>query len=148
MEQSAQTHRQHIEQVMSGKAPAQTNDYWFMNAADTQAVAPGMATFDHNPLVTPGEPSGVASGPQTDVEAALLDKIHSEKGHVAPENSHLKTIQPISNQPVPAKAAAEPPTLDPATKARLARDNNLNISTIAHEAERDLDDGEVVINLH
>lgn len=158
MEQSAQTHRQHIAEVMAGKIPptlpsAQPADYWFMNQADQTAVRPGMATFDHNPLVAPGAQQSSGGGPQTADEAALLSKIHSQKDHPSESTSHLKTILPIGQQPAPkvAPEAKETPAEKPANAdiMRLAHNDDLSVATLAREAKKDLEDGgEVVISLH
>ena len=160
MAQSAQSHRQHIADVMAGKAPTPTMptpqaDYWFMNNADQQSVKPGMATFDHNPLVSPGaqQATTMPAGPQTADEAALLDKLHAEKSRPEGATSHLKTILPIGQQPVakPAPATVTPPAEKPANPdiMRLAHNDDLSVATLARQAKKDLDEGgEVVISLH
>lgn len=161
MAQSAESHRQHIADVMAGKAsttpamPTPQADYWFMNNADQQSVKPGMATFDHNPLVSPGaqQATTVPAGPQTADEAALLDKLHAEKSRPEGATSHLKTILPIGQQPVakPAPATVTPPAEKPANPdiMRLAHNDDLSVATLARQAKKDLDEGgEVVISLH
>lgn len=162
IEQSAQTHRQHLTDVMAGKAPAPTMpaptpaDYWFMNQSNPQNVQPGMATFDHNPLVTPGVPQqGMPSsnGPQTMDEAALLTKLHAEKNHPSESNSHLKTILPLSQQPAPQAPQTRPAPVEERPKnpaiMQLAHNDDLNIATLARQAKKDQgDEGEVVISLH
>lgn len=129
-------------------------DYWFLNQTQMPAPKAGMSSFSNSQVVRPGQdeddlPAQVAPVNPTDNEKALLDKIHKEKKRKVPGNSHLKTIKPLSEQ------AAEPPAPkkpapDPAI-ANLASNDDLNIATIARQAEKARklppDDGEVVISL-
>lgn len=153
--ESEKVHHQQAIDNMTRK-PAPTNapggpheDYWFMNQQPAPPQ-PGLATFDHNPLVSPGVPQQQAqTGPQTADEQALLSKIHEEHNHPSTSYGHMKTILPMSEQatpPAPVKAPETKPTNPDII--RLANNDDLNIATIARQANKDHDDGEVVISLH
>lgn len=153
---STQARKQQAVQNMHAPAAGQQvpADYWFLNQTQMPAPQPGMSSFSKSQVVRPGQdeddlPAQVAPVNPTDNEKALLDKIHKEKKRKVPGNSHLKTIKPLSEQ------AAEPPAPkkhvpDPAI-ANLASNDDLNIATIARQAEKARklppDDGEVVISL-
>ncbi len=163
-------HQQAIDKMtrkpMPDKAPdGPQADYWFMNQPQTPPSQPGLATFDNNPLVSPGLPQQQAqAGPQTADEQALLNKIHEEDKHPTASYGHMKTIQPLSATPTGQSTehreqgaditAQNSPLTPPAPKApspdiiRLANNDDLNISTIARQANKNHDDGEVVISLH
>lgn len=166
--QSEQAHHQQIIKQMSGKSPASSTntaqppaDYWFMNQQQPADVKPGFATFDHNPLVSPGTQQTTSGGVQTSDEAALLSKLHTEKHRPSASFGHMKTIQPLGTDGASSEdkvrnskkaaeiSAAEVKKEAPRPEiARLATNDDLNIATIAREAKRDLkDDGEVVISL-
>lgn len=90
------------------KPPSPPPDYWFMNEgnAQGQALRPGYATFDHNPVVAPGMNDAgpvvssvvppVAGDPD---EAALMEQIRRERSRPNPMNSRIKTIQPLDRTP-------------------------------------------------
>lgn len=159
IQQSTQAHRQQVVQQMKNPQPPQTQpaDYWFLNATAGQQtqVAPGYATFDHNPTVAPGTPQTPAATPAvTDSDqAALLEKIHKQKKHSTTSNKHLRTIKTLEEkQEEERKAAAQKTKETPMSPAvqQLASNNDLNISTIARQANKSQqkpDDGEVVISL-
>lgn len=159
--QSEQAHRQQLVDTMSGKAPAPVAgqqkppaDYWFMSQ-QPEPTKPGYTAFDHNPLVAPGTPQDTkVQGPQTADEQALLSKIHTERSKPSASYGHMKTILPIDEQPKtatkPTSSNAVTPTPKPANPdiIRLASNDDLNIATIAREAQRDNGNGgEVVISL-
>lgn len=158
--QSTQAHRQQVVEQMKHPAPqTQSADYWFLNASAGQQtqVAPGYATFDHNPTVVPGTaqaPTPVSTPQVTaDDQAALLDRLHKQKKTTSKSNKHLRTIKTLEEKQEEErqKAAAQPkPTpVNPAVQ-QLANNNDLNISTIARQANKPPqkpDDGEVVISL-
>jgi hypothetical protein len=156
--QSTQAHRQQaVQQMQSPKQPTQPADYWFLNAnAGQQApVAPGYATFDHNPTVMPGTaqmPAPVATPQVTaDDQAALLDKLHKQKKSTHKSNKHLRTIKTLGEKQEEErqKAAAQPKQPENPVVQQLAKNNDLNISTIARQANKAQkpDDGEVIISL-
>jgi hypothetical protein len=156
--QSAQAHRQQaVQQMQTPKATQQPADYWFLNAtAGQQAkVAPGYATFDHNPTVTPGVPQlpTAVSTPDvpTDDQVALLDKIHKQKKSSGKHSKHLRTIKTLGEQQEEErqKAATAAKVENPVVQ-QLANNNDLNVATIARQAnkaQQKPDDGEVVISL-
>lgn len=167
--QSEQAHRQALMATVQGKAPAasQPADYWFMNQPDPASVPKGMATFSSNPTVVPGM---VSQNPVTDTgaaEQALLEQIHKEKSRPNPGHGHMKVIDPHGRQHTThskrsksthstnsgsSKDQSPKPTANPAI-ARLANNDDLNISTIAREAKKANPeattgaDGEVTISL-
>lgn len=161
--QSEQAHRQQLVDTMSGKAPAAAKgqqppaDYWFMNQQQPAPTKPGYVAFDHNPVVAPGTPQDTKpQGAQTADEQALLSKIHTDQSKPSASYGHMKTILPIDEQAAANKKLAAAnnaltPTPKPANPdiIRLASNDDLNIATIAREAQRDNGDGgEVVISLH
>lgn len=149
---STQTHKQQLVQNMQNptspqQAPA---DYWFLNQAPQAPQQPGMATFSKSSVVNPGQTPAttpVQTTSPSESERALLDKIHADKARKAPGNSHLKTLKPLSEQK--AAQPAPKPTPNPEI-ANLANNNDLNVETIARQANKKPekgDDGEVVISL-
>jgi hypothetical protein len=156
--QSSQAHRQQVvQQMQNPKQTGQQADYWFLNAtAGQQApVAPGYATFDHNPTVMPGTaqvPSPVATPQVTaDDQAALLDKLHKQKKTTTKSNKHLRTIKTLEEKQEEERqmAAAKPKQPENPVVQQLSKNNDLNISTIARQANKaqKSDDGEVIISL-
>jgi hypothetical protein len=156
MASSSQTHKQQVIQKMKSPAATQPTtpaDYWFLNespAADQPAA--GYTKFNKSQLVQPGQPTSsnqpvTSAGPSNADEAALLDKIHTEKARPNPGSSHLRNIKPISEQAEPKSksSAADPNITD------LARNNDLNIETISRQANKPAkkhdDDDEVVVSL-
>lgn len=159
------------EMAQAPKTPAPTapNDYWFLNQ-NAAKVPSDMATFNTQ-LVTPGATTDGATAtpaaPAID-EATLLSQLDAQKEKSGYKN-HLRTIIPISKQsaqqagaqpiesvdtapisppaaPTPIKPAAPPASSN--TTMRLSGNNDLNVATIAREAQRSKGQGEVVIKLH
>lgn len=155
-------------QASSGTPPtAPRQDYWFMNqaAAPAAPLPQNYATFDGQTVVAPGTDDAHDAAEATDEEKALAHKLVEEKQH---QNDHvvdhMKVLEPLHDRegkivprppaapPVasqPAAPAQTPPVAKPAVQA-LARNNDLNIATLARQAKK-LDapeDGEVVISLH
>lgn len=124
------------------------SSYWFLSSQDSAAQP------------TSGQPA-----PSTADEQALLAQLHATQNTRPPHTvwNHLKTIKPIAEQqaeaaahtpqtPVPAPEPAMTPAPDPAILG-LAHNDDLNVATIAHEAnkardKKPPDDDEVVISLH
>jgi len=141
----------------------------------------GFATFQSPNLVAP---HGTAAAPVTEEtlmanvssqdEQALLQKIHKDHDAQGSAYSHVKTIQPLGDQPVqnpvlqppavappsnpiqpysytpPAPVVSVTAPVDPAI-LKLANNDDLNVATLARQAEKDkgdhpLDD-EVVVSL-
>jgi len=136
-------------------------DYWFLNQpAQAPKLAADQTTFTAAPLVQPGgagQPTAAAE--PTAEEIALAERLLAENEQPDLANSHMKTILPLDQQapavmpPAPAPVAPAPTAPSP-TAQRLASNNDLNVATLAREAERAtnpskrLGDDEVIISLH
>jgi hypothetical protein len=157
--------------------PQPANNYWFLNQPSQPVSAPNGSVTFNTQVVTPGATDNDTAVPTPTVdEAALVRQLETQKEQ-APTASyygHLRTIQPLSAQkhqvpvppvpmpPVPPKAGVTvtevsgppPPTPPPVTPAKqaailqLASNNDLNVATIAREANREESPNEVVIKLH
>ena len=157
---------------------ATQNDYWFMREPTATPTNSQQAVFGASPLIIPGQQqSSSKQGDLTPEEKAALQKIREQKQRPDPMNSHLKTIQPLSQQDnakdnqhqkkkqVKASARSAKKTINEKTNPKeatdagkdtakavrmnLARDNNLSVETISREANKASgDDGEVVVSLH
>jgi hypothetical protein len=158
------------------KKPNAPADYWFLHqpAAPTQ-IPSNMVTFGTQ-VVTPGAGLSGAAAPATgaadeaDIVAELDKRKQNTEGALY---GHMHTIQPLSQQPkAPAGPAAAGPApsspgappngaatpqqnanapVTPAGRAailQLANNNDLNVATIAREAEKASPQNEVVIKLH
>jgi hypothetical protein len=117
----------------------------------TPSLAQTAAPIAAVPAISPAQ----ATGPLTAAEQALLQQAHSQQA--ASPTTHLPTIQPLSAAPVaapaaPAKTAPAAMTtpVDPAIIG-LAKNDDLNVATIARQAQREsekhLGNDEVVISL-
>jgi hypothetical protein len=170
------------EQPQAPAAAAQQqaqNDYWFLHeqaaAGQNPAAAASDVVFANPQVVQPGTNQSVgpvAADPTPD-EMALAEHLREEHFDL-PHNpySHLKTIQPVDHNapyPIPAPptpaqvqlTAAAPipvPTQNPvppstdAAILNLANNNDLNVATIAREAQKAREpkqspEDEVVISL-
>jgi len=148
--------------------PEQQLDPNFARIKDTAVVRPGQSSS----LTTKQKPT--TQEPQIDKadEQKLLDKVHKKQEQDTKVNQlgRIKTIQPLSKQKT-QKSSANPknvslPTVsednnsinndanatsttpvDPGILA-LAHNDDLNVETIARQAKKEDDNGEVVINLH
>ena len=174
---SAQTHRQQLVDQMNSTrvaaAPPQPtaapNDYWFMNQPTAATKLPDdQAMFAGSQFVQPGASgsTSAASSNNTATEAALTAELKSHNNSQQISYSHLHTLQPLGAQPAgvpnePAQAVSvddtttavtpSPTTYDPAILS-LANNNDLNVATLAREANKAKDhekpsDDEVVISL-
>jgi hypothetical protein len=170
---SSQAHHQQLINQMNAGAAAQTApitpaapaDYWFMNQPAQQTQLPAnQAVFTAPYTVVPGTVPQTVSAPiqSNDTEEAFIAKIHADDAREHESKSNLHTIQPLSSQaplavpivavpvpttPVPAPVSSSPEPVDPAILS-LARNNDLNIATLAREAHKSQhSDGEVVISL-
>ncbi|MDB5164941.1 MAG: hypothetical protein JWL89_567 [Candidatus Saccharibacteria bacterium] len=145
---SEQAHRQQlVDQMNAPTAPSQspTNagpppDYWFMQQQAPASVAPGQAMFSNTQIVQPGSQDTVLPSSQADAaDEATLDaslKAHSSAQH-APYD-HLRTLQPLKNDPQAPTTPAATPSATPTDPAilNLANNNDLNVATIAREADK------------
>lgn len=171
---SAESHHNEILERMQKADPPQpapkAENYWFLNQpAPSVSVPENQVTFSTQ-VVTPGAAPATAGLQQVD-DAGLLAQLNSQKRLNG--QSHLHSIQPLSDhpappplppvqqaQPVPQTASATPPPVaaipaqPPVTPAKqaailqLASNDDLDVATIAREAERAGPQDEVVIKLH
>jgi hypothetical protein len=159
MQNSAQQHRQQLISKLTDDqqppaappTPSQgsaqpPNDYWFMHQTTPDAQAPkGGVMFNDPQVVQPGITATdtiSASSPQD--EQVLAEALKSRSSAQDASNAHLKTIDPAGPKPTPVPDAV---TQD------LARNNDLNVATLAREAKKAHEpklppDDEVVIPLH
>jgi hypothetical protein len=147
-------------------APANDN-HWFLSQPAQPAVSTSQDAVTFNTqVVTPG--ASVASLPvapanPTPDEEALIEKLDQHGDAPVNTYAHLHTIQPLSAQAQLAKQQAElqrqaapkqqkPPVTQPTDAGilDLARNDDLNVATIAREAQkrRESPQDEVVISLH
>jgi hypothetical protein len=151
---SSRAHHQQLVDNMNGarvgqapQPPVAPENYWFLNQAPTPPTD-GQAVFAQAQVVQPG-PINNTPAPtpiETADEMALLGRIKAQNGKPQYYNAHMKTLQPMSAQPVvptpviqapvvapiqPAKPMTPPP--DPAI-LNLASNNDLNVATLAREA--------------
>jgi hypothetical protein len=133
-----------------------------LNQVDATSIPAGKVAFSGNPTFLPGT---VTSNPINDTgqaEQALLQKIHEEKAKAKSAYGHTKVIKRLGDQRAQVdqhhgakhqpKHQAEPSKQIDPKLIQLATNNDLNVSTIAHEAEKATKplsgaDGEVVISL-
>jgi hypothetical protein len=174
IDKNAQDHRDHLIKSLNAEAPAgpqgsqPTNNYWFLNQMAAPANVPnGMVTFNTQVVapVVPGGSVASAAGGQDDAKILADLEEQKHKSQLGTYNGHMHTIQPISDQhttpaptptPMAPPAAATPPQnasapVTPAPQAailQLASNNDLNVATLAREAERAAPQDEVVIKLH
>lgn len=170
-------HQQLVQKAQSGvtgEQPTPTPDYWFLNqTSKPDKSADGYTTFGSR-VVVPGEttPGVAGSTPyETPEEKEFIDKINSTPRYPEVAYSRMKIIQPPSdfvnygqsNTPIQAQPTPpiEPPrspsttnmtqSVDPAI-LNLASDNNLNVTSIAHEINEtrkaEQARNEVIIPLH
>lgn len=172
---SAQAHRQQVisqlQQTSPGnQAASPPPNYWFMSQNQNAATPAGMATIDSR-VIAPGQgSSNTSAGQITADEQALLEQLHAkdmvDKGG-NPAYGHMRTIQPLGNvqspelraqsqTPSPAGTGlsaqnSQPTVVNPAI-LELANNDDLNVATIARQAEKarkkEPFKDEVVISLH
>lgn len=159
--QAEQSHRKTmVATVQNGQQPAAPPaDYWFMNQPTNQPPA-GYAAFDSNPVVTPGSSAAdqTRASDKGAAEQALLEKIHEEKAKPNPAYAHMRVLDPSGKTHEPhakshekkhkshspkaathsSKLVAGSEELGKAKAAisRLAANNDLNVATIAREADK------------
>ena len=167
---SSEDRRQRLIEELSKPAQAATpvtNDaapQWFMNhnpsaaapavsvAPTTTATAPAPAPAPLPAMPVPAPVAPVAPS----AEDAMLDaQLRQQAVQSQVYSSNLRTLQPPLSGPAPQAAvdnSSSPMTAsgDPAILS-LSKNNDLNVATLAREAQRARDDGsqdEVVISLH
>lgn len=144
----------------SAAAAPPANDFWFMNqpapSPSGGTAAQDAVTFNAQ-LVTPGAPSTAlpATPTPTPDEEALVKQLAAQQKTDHIPYGHLHTIQPLSAQkpaPPPPPKPAHPKVTQASDAAilNLARNDDLNVATIAREAhkQRPENQDEVVISLH
>ncbi|HEY5805856.1 MAG TPA: PrgI family protein [Candidatus Saccharimonadales bacterium] len=151
-------------------------NYWFLNQPSPTASIPNdMAVFGSQ-VVTPGADTnagGAAAGLPAQDEIGLVAELeeHKRQSATGAYYGHMHTIKPLSEQARPAtpQPATPPSTVMPVESAltppaqpnpapvtpskqaailQLASNDDLNVATIAREAERSAPQNEVVIKLH
>ncbi len=144
---STQAHRKQVVDQMNSEIVAEAagrspQDYWFMDQA--QQASQGQQQTDNQVIAN---------------DTTLTASIKATKKSGNQTNSHLRTVQPIGNQPknsaetqTPKQAQAPIPTGSQAAILSLANNNDLTVATIARQANKakqsdELSDGEVVISL-
>lgn len=151
------------------------NDYWFLSQPTqaTPTVPQDTVTFNTQ-VVAPGTvPAAlpVAAATPTPEEESFIKQLKAEPAFSPNMHGHLHVIQPLSAQKAAAAAAgtgaAVPPVQNPQTVPAavaapkvtqqpdaaildLARNDDLNVATIAREAQKRKEppQDEVVISLH
>ncbi len=153
---------------------APPNNYWFMNqpaaASPPSASAPKDAVTFNAQVVVPGTPPPTTNNPATlptDDEAALVQRLQLQAQAEHTPYNHLHSIQPLSAQGTGqpnVTTASQPNTQNPQNQVaqkvtqppdaailNLARNDDLNVATLAREAQKqrpDASQNEVVISLH
>lgn len=169
--QSSQTHRKELIDELNGiraeeKAKSSApNDYWFLHQPAAPASLPvDQAVFGAAPVVHPGANDVVVAAAETPAEHKLAEQFKEQGQTQKISYAHMRTLQPLST--APAAAAQKDDTQAPATDEQtaqapvtptpnpailsLASNNDLNVSTIAREAQKASDlssQDEVVISL-
>jgi hypothetical protein len=136
---SAKEHRQHLMDQLNDlrdvqPAPAQQSDsYWFMRPGATGGSGP----------VAPPVSAGSPAVTPVQSDDALAQQLRGRQASRATPYEHLRTLRPLGSQPVqPAPAAPSAPSTSTMTAApdpdilTLANNNDLNVTALAHEAER------------
>lgn len=173
VQESTQAHRQQAVTQMKPDPTAQQTpqDYWFMNQTTPQMPVPDdYATFGSQQVVAPGTVDAHPAAEESVSEHQLAEKLAEESHKPAITNPHIKTINPLHDRdgniiidqppagPGPMQQQAVAPAPEP-TKTQtttpnpailgLAQNDDLNVATIARQAQKiSEDDGEVVISLH
>jgi hypothetical protein len=124
-------------------APAADPQNWFLGQSGPNTAAP--AARPDTISITGPMPVAQAASPS---DAAIVDELRAKNEAQNVTYGHMKTIQPLGQQPAPAPAPVKKQPSPETTQ--LARNNDLNISTLARVAnKKDLPpDDEVIIPLH
>lgn len=150
------------------QTPQTQNNYWFLSEpTQTTSTVPQDAVTFNTQVVAPGSDVSdlpVTAADPTPDEESFIKKLKNEPAFSPNMHGHLHVIQPLSAQQaapqpqqasVPQPPAPEPPTPEvtqqpDADILDLARNNDLNVATIAREAQKRKEppQDEVVISLH
>lgn len=147
------------------KAPQQPQNYWFLNQPSATAVPNDTVTFNTQ-VVSPGTPNAqtamqTPAAASNQSEEAILHELQEHEKETAEStyNSHLPKVLPLEEQ---RKIAAQRQQADLAKRAAqaqamphqptpqqqfLARNDDLDIATLARQADKAGDDGSVTISL-
>lgn len=162
---SSQTHRQELvdklnsvqaEQALA-KPAQQPADYWFMS--QPSAPKPSDSMFSGAQLIQPGTAVTVPHK-QTADDAAVTVQLKHEAAKPS-SNANMRTLKPAQQASSQLSVGSSqqssdnreqttsPPGLDPAILS-LASNNDLNVATLAREAQKAKGDepDEIVISLH
>lgn len=160
------SHRQQLMQQLQQPAatPAQAKsmqlpppaDYWFLNKpVDMPQPSGNNTVFTDAKVVLAGDTTdSISAAEPTPAEEELGEELKEKRAQAqkALSNQHLKTIQPLGVQPNPIQQPpAQPvtPASNTATIGMLARNNDLNVATLARVANKeDERHDEVVVSLH
>jgi hypothetical protein len=159
---------------------AQPSNYWFLNqpAQQSTTVVPQDSVTFNTQVVAPGTSVTdlpVAAAAPTAAEEAFIKHLKNEPAFSPNMHGHLHVIQPLSAQKATAampQQPAQPPVAQPVDNSSqptqknpsapkvtqapdaaildLARNDDLNVATIAREAQKRKEppEDEVVISLH
>jgi len=152
-----QAHRQQVVAQMqqaagAGGATAATQqpNYWFMEGSTPRVNDPSKAAFASPPVIAPGADDAASAKLTKEEEERLLSQIHPRSNDPPSIQGHMKVIEPPSskkktNTPKKAETKQEAPenrveptspkVTDPAI-LELANRNDLNVATIARQAEK------------
>ena len=130
---------EHVKDPVAVPAPNQApQDYWFLNTP--APTAPGMSAFDNAPVIHPQQMTTNNAIDDPSLSQQLAKS--RQKGRSHSGGNHR--IEPASKK----TQSSVPTTPDPAI-LQLANNDDLNVATIARQANRAMGDGdEVVISLH
>jgi hypothetical protein len=177
---STKAHRQQVIDRLQGAMPAPiqppqpelshvqpqtpTNNYWFLNQpTQSAATIPQDAVTFNTQVIAPGTAaSDLAAANPTPDEESFIKQLKNTPPLFAPNmHGHLHVIQPLSDQKITSSSTPNPQTQPQqappsvthqpdAAILDLARNDDLNVATIAREAQKrkDLPQDEVVISLH
>lgn len=170
LQANAQQHRQQLMSTMQNnqpQAPAQQQqpaDYWFLNQPDQQHVPKGNNVFGQQSVIPGAAPATTTTQDSGIDEDLLAEQLRRNQQNTANMKGHMPTLLPLAEQQriaeeqgrIQAAASVQNQPKPPVQSAPdtaildLARNDDLNISTIARQAQKaqdKLDDGEVVISL-
>ena len=127
--------------------PATSSDWFLQQATPPVPTGPAQSAQSSNPA-SPPTPVSQPAAVEDDTAVTKQLRASSEANAVVYEN--MKTIQPLGQQAQSASAAATLPKEPSLATAQMAKNNDLNISTIARVVnKKDLpSDEEVIIPLH
>ncbi len=155
--QSEQAHRQDLVSKTLGSAgKPEPADYWFMNQPPAAKQKPGYAMFNTGSAILPGSSlkggGGAKNEPSSAEEQALLGRMRQTQTKPNPAYGHMRVLNPDGSvQPAgKGQSSAKPEEESKAEIARLAVNDDLNVSTIARQANKATKqppDDEVVISL-